>query len=197
MSHTDVYQCVANATLLAQECRLVFHYQVTADPLGGSTAAQLATFVIGNVLPAILPFASDQLEFGQVETFNYDNTADFDVQDSGGLTGAVTGDCNPPFVAFGFELVRATRECHNGSKRVPGVPAASITNGVVNSGVLPDLATFATAYGATQSGGGIDYSPVIFRKPSPAIPAGVAFVTNGAIYKRITSQGSRKFGRGI
>lgn len=197
MSVGDIYELTAKGTLDGQLCENVFHYSVSVDPADASSSDQIIGLLETNVLDLTAVLVSDQFTWTSVAAKNIMSVSDFDELPYVN-PGLVSGDYMPTFVAFGFILKRALRLCNNGRKAFAGVPESSVVDGVVtDTGILGDLGLLAAGLGATVSGGGVTYEPVIYRKPSPDHVNGLSFATNGALYKRVTTQNSRKIGRGI
>lgn len=191
MALNDVYRATAFGSIFGQRIASVYYYQVTGplDPTDG--AAILAPQWYLNVVGTGCAVQADALNYDSWLVENIDNLAEFSEEQSAN-PGLVASDCEPAYVAWGFRLRRLTRDSRNGQKRLPGVPSASILNGVAVAGVMAALTAFATQYGTDITVGGATYSPIIFRRPDPTFPIGVPFRSDGADYIRVTTQNSRK-----
>lgn len=112
--------------------------------------------------------------------------------------GTAPGDCMPPFVAWDYTLLRGGALERNGYKRFAGVPEVSQNNGVRTTAATPDLDALAVVLGNTFSVGLVQFGPVIRRtKVNHVTQNPPTFYTcSGAVYSKIGSQNSRKFGHG-
>jgi hypothetical protein len=125
----------------------------------------------------------------------------------GTVVGARTGECLPPFVCYAFRKNRVSSAVRNGQIRIAGVSEGDQANGVVAGGMTAALNAVATLFQTTISFGGGQtalFQPRIFRAGRPAGPGGVPpaviqadFEIQSVVYTRISTQNTRKFGRGI
>jgi len=119
----------------------VFAYEGGA---GAPTAADLASAIGVSLVSVLVPVTSSGVTYDSVTVINLDDPTDFAVQPVG-VTGTVSGDCMPKFVAWAFIYFRGTRAVANGRKSFPGVPESQVQNGAPASGVdalLDDVAEF-------------------------------------------------------
>lgn len=197
MAVGDIYKATLKSLLKAQECENVFYFAVDTDPGSTSSATVVGGLVRDTFVPLLTAVQSDQLQYTEVQVQNIMQIGDFTtlaVTD----TGAVSGDVMPTYVAFGFSYNRGLRLGNNGRKAFAGVPESSVVDGVVtDSGVLAALGDLASELGATHVLTGVTYRPIIYRIPDPDHVNGTAFPVGSVTYKRITTQNSRKVGRGI
>lgn len=191
MSVGDVYRLIDNQTYLSGITKNVYYYEHVA---GSGGADDLITAFILDVLLAIRNVQSAFLTHESFEAYNLDNLADFNaVPVTTGGAGAVAGEGMPRFNAWGFQLVRTTRFTRNGAKRIGGVAEASQNGGVPASASVTDALTDV----ATAIGGSIDdtvgneFAPVIVRLTVDDL-VDVKNPVSGALYKRLTTQNSRK-----
>jgi|SRR5579872_364331 len=196
----DIYRVDMKTNLLGQECHNIFWYQATGG-LPSSVDLNAGLIDTGGVFFSIQDVVSAEVQFLEFDTQDVNSSTDFDTESLVGNTGHRSGDCLPPFVAYTFKYVRASRAVRNGSKRIPGVAESDQVNGVPTSAELTLLTTLAGVLSAPISpmGGGI-YVPVIVRvtypvpNPSHLPPLSwTAFDINDVIYEHIGSQNSRKF----
>jgi len=122
------------------------------------------------------------------------------------LSGAVTGDCLPPYASWGFLYRRSTTATRNGYKRFCGVPESSQINGEPTAGAAIALQSvalhlsnsFTLTLEAASAAPDVDveFVPVIVRKDATG-----ALITSQNIVAvqpcGIGTQNSRKFGRGM
>lgn len=195
-SALDIYLVTLKGTLFAQETENVFAYELLSGggsgaPLSAGLAAQ---FYISVVLP-ILQIVSVEMVFNEIYVENVDDPTDFFTDPISGA-GVVTGSCEPPFVAWAFRLIRSTRLSRNGAKRIPGVPSVAIVDDAPDPSRLAALSDFADAYAGNVVFSSNTFAPIIYRKPSSVHPSGLGFLASGAEFVRLSTQNSRKIGRG-
>lgn len=177
------------------EVRNVLHYRVssvgTADESGLSIAFNLT------VLPKMLDVQHSTLEHYRQTVLNLSDNlgwADIDlIPDQGGV---LLGEAMPPFVAYAFRKNRATRSTRSGQLRVAGLPEGVQNFGLAESSIMDDLDELATALGqAISDGTGGLYIPVIVRKTAEGALGSWNAIDNFE-FTAISSQNSRKYGRG-
>lgn len=196
MALGDIYEVIARGTYFAQQILNVFHYSVTVDPGSTSSALSIANALNSNILSPCTLVQSDQYAWTDVQAKNLMNVADFgDV--SAPNVGAVSGDAMPSFVGWGFQLNRQLSISKNGRKTFSGVPESLVTNGDADPSAAVPLANIAVAIGQAIIVSGVHYAPIIWRRPDALHPTGTSFPVSGAIFKRVTTQNTRKIGRGI
>lgn len=141
----------------------------------------------------------------------YDLGELYDVLDSD--AGSAAGDTANTFVAWGFAAPRTNRLIRASKKRIGGVAEVDITNGVANAGAIAKLNPLAAAFNAqlvnVPVGGSNVFVPVAVKripyttedgKPAYRLPENSAetvfrTISNWA-YERVTTQSSRKVGKG-
>jgi hypothetical protein len=177
----------------------VFVYEQTA---GTGNAHTLADAFISDVLAGIVNIISSATVFTQIDVVNLEDPADFWTEP---ITeaGALGGDFMPPFVAAAFEYVRATRSVSNGRKSFGWIPEDQVNSGFPISGYLTALNLVATTLGnnvddVTTSS---SWEPVIWRRPGTYVSGvvtdpGLFYPISAVVFKRISSQNTRKIGRG-
>ena len=145
----------------------------------------------------------------EYESVLFENLNNWDVEfknyiPSVTLTGGIASASMPTFNAFSIELLRVTRSTRNGSKRIGCIPEAWITGNILtNAGGITavDLATVALGQGWDfEDAFGVplaSFDPVITNKPVGHAPPTIVNPVNGAQYKGLGTQGTRKLGRGI
>lgn len=117
--------------------------------------------------------------------------------------GAVSGDCLPPAVSWGFILRRSDRTTRNGYKRFWGVPESLQVNGQPAGAAITALPVIADALGAALPLTGLGVpdisiilAPEIVRKDATGAMTLHQPVYDGQ-FRTIGTQNSRKFGRGM
>jgi hypothetical protein len=143
-------------------------------------------------------FQSTSIQHFQYEVTNLDNPLEFGTF-SNATFGTVSSEALPPFVAWAFRLNRASRSVRNGQKRIGGVPESLQVNGEATSGALSLLNLGATALGndITAISPNGTWRPRIAHRLGTVPETYTPYPMVGASYRAISSQNTRKFGRGI
>lgn len=203
----DVYQLVDEQALESQKIVNVYFYRLDT-PVVGNVAEMLSTSWIANVLPDVLAIQGDALSHRSVTVRNLFNESEAYtelISETGGYAGS---DLLPTFNAVGFRLIGDNAAVRNGQKRFAGVPESAQTNSVVTyAPFLAQLATLAVTLAAgLPIGLDIDaLIPVIVQRilvgsnyelPSSAGEAVLSEVIDALFNVDVTSQTSRKIGRG-
>jgi hypothetical protein len=184
----------------------VFHYQVeVAAPFNLLDYGQdICNEWYNSQVILLQPITSTIVSWHGLTINNLSTPAEFwegvsDDQSS----GAVSGDCLPPYAAWAFILRRTTKVTRNGSKRFWGVPESMQLNGVPTAGAGLLLPGIADALGASMPFTAIG-SPAIDLILEPRIVRKNALgemTLSQAVYdgqfRQISTQNSRKFGRGM
>jgi hypothetical protein len=113
-----------------------------------------------------------------------------------GNAGLQSGDPLPPFVTWAFQYIRTRTDVHHGWKRLAGGTEAEQAGGTAASGTLTYLDAIATAMEATLAS---VFEPRIMRKKFDTLTSSwvyTDFPISGVNYVRISTQNTRKFGRG-
>lgn len=204
MAIGDIYELIDIQILAGQQVLNVYHYKQLADPTIGTPIAALEGAFYTFIQSLAMPAQSTSLAHLGYRVTNLDNPDEFDVLVST-ETGQVAGDCLPPFCAWAFRLNRATRSVRNGQKRVGGVPEAFQVNGVETAAAEALLVPLGIAMGAiiTEPVSGGSFQPRILHKATEAGPGGVPpatpradYAISSGQYTRLSTQNTRKFGRG-
>lgn len=189
-----VWKLTLRGDIFLQEVNNVYYF---AGATGSGSAADLISTFIAEHVGTILTFTCEQMHYADVHVEGVqvvDDIADAIVDE----TGDITGECLPPFVAWSFRLNRPNTSTRNGYKRFAGVAESSQTNGVALSGVLTNLDTYALTLAQPLVGTEDTYLPVIrtAQRNNDVVdpPEYTVFIT--ASYREISSQNTRKFGRG-
>lgn len=180
-------------------CINAYFYRATdgASPSAADLITQFVFFMLPVTVAIQVPTAVHQL----IACRNLDDPLDFSVlAPIGANVGTVVGQGLPPFVAWAFRLARTRTDMHHGAKRIVGVSEANQDIGQ-QSGFASALADYAAVYGADLVGGnGNRYEPRIMRRLLDAEGHLIGyedFEAGLASFVRISSQNTRKYGRGI
>jgi len=184
----------------------VFQYEVTTDvPFTlASRGADVLEAWYGFIVPLIQPVTTTQIVYEGVAIRNLtDGLEIFEGQPDSILNGAIATDSMPPFVSWGFKLTRTNTSTRNGSKRFWGVPEAMSLNGQPAGDAITALPLIAEALGLPVNLDveglpeiSVQLQPVIVRKDETGAIIASQFV-NGAQFRSITTQNTRKQGRGM
>lgn len=203
----DVYEIVDESTMIGQKVLNVYFYRLTATPAGFTGAQDVAQAYEDQMLPAVRAAQTTDVLHQSVRARNL-----FDETDAAELLFSAPGtsgtDSAGTFEAYPFRLVGNNAAVRAGAKRIPGVDTAVVTDGVVdNVGILSVLNALATKMGDILTFGvGVGFiEPVIVKRllvgsnyvlPSSAAEAVISVVTEVLFDALVTSQTSRKVGRG-
>lgn len=178
------------------EVRNVLHYRVnsvgTLDESGLSIAFNL------EVLPAFVAVQSATIQHYKQTVLNLtDNLGWADVDLIPDVPGDLAGDVMPPFVCWAFRKNRGTRLTRSGQMRIAGITEGAVGNGLAEASIQDDLDALAVALGqGINDGTGGVYAPRIVRKTATGV-LDLANTIDSVEYVSVSSQTSRKYGRGI
>lgn len=191
MSIGNVFKLILHSHVGGTQQANIFHYRQTFGVLGGDILAQE---FINEVFPDIRSILSVNTVFDSVEYLNYNNTADFGIDDSiAGVTGARSGETLPRFVCYAFSYNRETRDTRNGSKRFGSIAESDQAYGDALVTWLPQLQIVADSLGQFVNLGGTEiWRPVIARLSPDGSTVLVTNDVKNVTYTRISSQNSRK-----
>lgn len=197
-----------NMLRLSQQVNMVFQYRVIASPLTPS-AVVIAETWWNHVKTVTRALAANNAEnaFKTVRIRELDNSvgdyAEYDIplaEQTGTRTGTL-GDAMPPYVAVGIRLVVGTRATRPGQKRIPFVQEGDNVGGVLGASLQALVVTWANlmttnmVLGAPAAGTELD--PIVTRKDANGFVIADQPVTGYLINSNLTTQNSRKYGRGI
>lgn len=197
MASGDHYLLIDRQSLLGQEVLNVYCYLCTGD---GVTAAAVGALFESAIIANMVSQQSSQLSHNVLEVSCFEDLADF--ANLFVITpGVIGGDCLPPYDAVSLFYARTTRASHNGYKRIAGVPESLQVNGALTSGAFTAFSGLATLlFGPIISvDPAISMVPQIWRRPRLSPPRLQAFFGVSSIVASpdITTQNTRKFGRGV
>lgn len=129
--------------------------------------------------------------------------AEFDIpsgEQAGTRTPPTQGELLPPFVAAGARLTVSTRTTRPGQKRIPNLVESDNLNGALQSAMKAlvqaylNVATFPMVLGAPAAL--TELSPIVCRKNAAGLVTAHQPITGYLVNNNITSQNTRKIGRG-
>ncbi len=172
----------------------VFYY---AGPVSAeSTQAYLDNFRDG-IVAFLAPVTNVSMEYNLLELQGVKGTTIFD---SAAITiaGTVSGEILPPFVSWDFTLKRGAALERNAYKRFAGVSESQQASGIATAAAETLLDTVADKLDNTLVVGAESWTPVIRRgQINHVLQVPPKFYDiSGAVYSRIGSQNSRKYGHG-
>lgn len=212
MAVNDIYQLTDFQTIGGQQIENVYFYRQTAADGAFPSAKALVDLWNSQVRIAVTNIQYTGCVHNRYQAINLFSLAElYDVLDSD--AGAIAGDVQPFFVAWGFGAPRSDREIRKSTRRIGGVMEVHVTNGVATAPAIALLNTMATAFNAVLNngvvGGSNNFVPVAVKrikvtpsigKPYYRLPTSLAEATYRTItnwaYERVTTQSSRKPGHG-
>lgn len=109
------------------------------------------------------------------------------------VQGLRSGDFLPLFNAWGFEFRRANRGERSGAKRLGAITENDVDAGAADATIHPLLVAAAAAMGSPIQIGLVNtWFPVILERPVPPATAWGFHDLNDVLYKRVTTQNTRK-----
>lgn len=208
MPINDVYQVVDTMEFAEQKCINVYFYKMTSATIDGDNAEEVVEGFVAGMIPLITACQTSDINHTSVKATNlFDPTDQFEALIS--EPGLDSAGFNSTFDAFGFRLVGDNAAVRSGAKRVPGVQDDAAVDGViVGAGVLGALNDLADAFASNVLFGLLDAGtlvPVIVKRllvggdyvlPTSIEDAVLSVVTDALLNALVTSQTSRKVGRG-
>ena len=212
MAVGDLYQLTDFQTCQGQTFENVYFYRQTAEDASFPSAKALSDMWNSQVRIAVTNIQSNTLVHTRYQVINLFNPAELsDLIDSD--AGAISGDMNPVFVAWGFGAPRSNRLIRKSTKRIGGVMEIHTVNGAATAGGITLLNLMSAAFNAqlvnVPVGGNNVFIPVAikrikvtpedgdpyYRLPESSGEAVWRAIANWA-YEKITTQSSRKVGHG-
>ena len=212
MAVGDLYQLTDFQTMGGQILENVYFYRQTAADVAFPSAKALHDLWNSAVRIPVTNGQYTGLVHTRYQVINlFDDTELYDVIDSD--AGAVAGDVQPFFVAWGFGAPRANRQIRKSTRRIGGVMEGMVTNGVATAPAITLLNAMAAAFNAVLSNGvtagSNSFQPVAVKRikvthpigePYYRLPEGIneatwRVITNWS-YEKVTTQNSRKVGHG-
>lgn len=190
------YRITDAQVYLSQGCLNVYHYKQIAGTAG--SASDLLTPFIEFIIPDILALQMAQLTHVAFTCVNLDDLDDYAiVTPAPALAGTLSaGDPEPSYIALEFQFIRSTRASRHGWKRIAGVSENGVSGNDITGTYPTAVNTAATAMFSNVIGAGGTYTPVIVRRN--IVPAlSVDFPVADVVFKRLSTQNTRKAGRGM
>ena len=182
-----------------QQIDNVFCYEQTA---GTGDASELVFQFGEEVYAPIMNILSVYWVPIQIVAYNLEVPTDYATRVTS-VTGTVTGEAEPSFVGFAFEYVRTSRVFNNGRKTFGPIAQADVLQNGPSDDALTRLEALATELNSPieDIGTGSSWVPRIWRRPgtyaSGVVAAPGAFnAPQAVIFRRVSSQNTRKTGRG-
>lgn len=205
----SLIEITLNMVQLAQQSALVFQYEVVGIA-PGVTPVQIAEAWWSDVKASTRALAQTALfglPFRTVVIRELNNPAGdyatFDIPpaEQGGTRTTGSGEAMPPFNAVGVRLVVGTRTTRPGQKRLPFLTEGDNLSGALGAGMVGLVQTWAANQTALIDLGApaalTGLQPIVTRKDAQGFVTAWQPVTGYLINPNITSQNSRKIGRGI
>lgn len=199
-----IHELVLRTNAFGQQIRNVFYYRQITGSLSELSGDALTAAFISDVVSEIRALLPTEVNFAACSYRRVNSVIDFGSQ-SIGYSGTGAGNAELVYLAALFRFARLTKETGNGSKRLGPVASGSYSDNVFGGTFLTGAATVAAAMAATLNGVGVgNFAPVICghkrTKAGVAIPEEDwiwTFVTGVTVSNYVTTQNSRKVGRGI
>lgn len=199
----SILRVTLKGTVQLQEMVNVFHYfaQISTGAVE-DTLAQFATAFQSDVVVPIAGIINNQSQFTYVKIEGVEGNNETYETAFAPIVGTRTGEAMPPFVAWEYQLLRATSATRHGWKRFGGIAEPDHSNGVPNPTFQATLDALAATLYAGFDTGTVPFTKLYSPILASYIVNGMPRVTpvfnsvNNIIYKRVTSQNTRKFGRG-
>jgi len=190
---SNAYKLTLNGLIDGNATSNVFHY-LRSSTLG--TAAALTSSFVTNVLPSIQDIVSDAVLFTTIDCVlltDPDDSAEQNVN----LPGNRGSDFFAPNAAWGFKLFPSVASVQTGSKRFPGVSEVDVALGAATGLQALRMAITASKLQLVLSQLLVLYTPAIYSKVEPlGIPIERVATISSAVYNWLTTQNTRKYGRG-
>lgn len=193
---------------LSQQMYMVFQYKMTATP-STPPAVNIAEAWWNNVKTqtrALVPAVAGNV-FRTVLIRELNNPAgdyaefDIPIAEQPGTRASVTTDAMPSFNAVGVRLVVGTRVTRPGQKRQPFIYEGDQIAGVLSANILTATQLWANVMTAHFILGApaalTEMDPIVCRKSPEGFVLANQKITGYVINPNVTSQNSRKIGRGI
>jgi len=193
----DVFRVEVHGVLAGQSADNVYHYLCDT---GSATASQFLTAFKTQIIENVMFMQSVSYQLSTIKVKNLQNPSDNAVEAYVGENGSRGGDCNPSFLAYGFEFIPYISGVNDGGKRIAGCAETDVANSLPSAFAVSQLGTIAFVLGSyVGAGASGDFAPVIARYVEDADGHQIfqaAFGISAVAFKRVTSQVSRLIGRG-
>lgn len=197
----DLLQIVDVQSYLGEQILNVYYYRWFSAPVLDNTAYEpLIDDFKNEVIMYVRPVQNTALIHERVILKNLSNGIDFaEVEiDVAGAIATPIGERLPSYMALGYQLVRDSLVTRSGSKRFAGLSDSQVQENSY-AGNTEDAEAVEEALSRNLTVGLIEVAaPIIPKRPIP-VPAGSAYVYSSivdSIFKGVTTQNTRKAGRG-
>jgi hypothetical protein len=222
MAQGDIYQVVLNSTFMAQQMRNVFHFYQTFVMTDYEAAENLAVAVTQKLFPAAnaglrSTFIVSAVSYNGLDITNLYNDDIFINYTTGYpyVGGQGIQEAMPPFVAYELRSNRLRGDIRRGFKRFSGLPENYGQGGALDSGVRTLIQAqlgdpFADKWTAQATPDDEWHLVVVkrieyttdkgnraYRLPANQMEGDFFRPTEWDVQPRVTTQNSRKIGRGI
>lgn len=202
----DVFEIIDYQTRATETFTNVYYYfqQSAANP---ATASAVGVAFQTQVLPFILAIQSVSILHTRLEVQQLGSLNNFAEVILSNADGEVTGENMPTFIAAPFRLFRDTKETRSGWKRIAGMVEENIAGDFFEATYLSALQTAANGLETSLTPSGFTLFPCIVggkydtTQDPPVLKPPTQWVYNLIqgieAVNRVTTQNSRKRGRGI
>jgi hypothetical protein len=197
-----------NMVYLAQQCSMVFQYWVETYPLGVSPVQTAEAWWNHVKVPTrALAQTSLPIPFRNVKIRELNDPAgayatfDIPAGEQIGTRSSGSGDNMPPYVGVGVQLVVGTRSTRPGQKRHPFVTEGDNIAGALQTSLNVLTSTWAGVMTTNMLLGApaatAQLRPIVTRKDNAGFVTAYQDITGFLVNPNLTTQNSRKIGRGI
>jgi hypothetical protein len=183
-----------------------FWYHLNQVP-NTMAAADLADAFDTHVRTQWAALVSDDWTADVIEVDEVTSETNFATKATGLFGGTKSGTTNmPPYEVFVIRLFRTSKETRSGWKRICGVSEEDQSGGQLETAVQTELANLAARFDSNFTLTGGTVNPVIVRKTYSLPPVEelqdpslwiVNFISDAQGQVQLSTQNTRKFGRGI
>jgi hypothetical protein len=198
MAVGDIYNIVATGHMDLQLVINSYHYALNSGSAPVTLNALAADFA-SVVIQPVRAIQTTAMLWESVLVQDVDPTGlAFTLTFSPAEAGNVSDESLPPFACWSFLMVRHNRSTFNGHKRFAAIPETWQSEGVISAGHTTAIGNVQTALAASINAGSGTYIPVIYSTILNGVLRATPLVNliDSAQFKGITSQNTRKFGRG-
>lgn len=180
------------STFLGQDCENVFHYQstTTEDAIVGNMATAFAL----DVVPQIVAISNYNVDFKEIYVLNRSNAGysyTLPLTSNGSI--GTYASAMPRYNAYSFRFYTGDPDVRRGYKRFAGTDESTNTSGVYSGTINTQINALITAMTDTITDGGIDFVPIVWRRPnSAADPSERLVPILTCVFQGLTTQNSRK-----
>lgn len=194
----DIFSLKLSGNLHSQTVNNMFFYEFVGA--AGGDAQALGDLFYAWLPPIISTIVSSSYTMTDIEVQNLDTPSDYFVR-AFSISGSRSATTQGPFQAWGFRINASSLVEKSGAKRIAGVAESDTTNGVCDSAILSDVnAVGAALGGALPLVGTKLFRPRIRHLANPdelGPPEYYYGLVSSGVFTGVTTQNSRKYGRGV